>query len=84
MTPDSGGDPAADKQSNGDLRALTSETELRIGELIEVQRRLGTPSELPGDLTGAAELVHRINNLRTAIRLERDVRAEDGTAFERQ
>jgi hypothetical protein len=84
MTPDSGGDPAAGRQSNDDLQALASETERWIGELNEIQQRLGTPSELPGDLTGAAELVHRINNLRTAIRLERDVRAEDGTAFERQ
>jgi hypothetical protein len=53
------------------------EIELRINELKTVEARLGTLSELAGDLDRARELAHKVNNLVTTYRLGSDLRDID-------
>jgi len=60
-------------------RALTRGINRAVAELKVIERRLGTPAELPDDMGRTAELAHRVNNLRTTLRLSQGLQ-EDGAS----
>lgn len=53
-----------------------------IKEISEIQKRLGTTAELPGDVARAAHFVHQVNNLRTTLKLNSGLRGDDGPPLE--
>jgi hypothetical protein len=53
--------------------ALRREIEMKIDELKTIEKRLGSPSELPADIEQAREIAHRVNNLLTTYRLGGDL-----------
>ena len=73
MTGDFGELPIDRTGKSPALLALLKEIELKIDEIKTIEKRLGTPAELPPDLDRARELAHRINNLLTTFRLGSDL-----------
>ncbi|PTY05086.1 hypothetical protein DB347_16530 [Opitutaceae bacterium EW11] len=56
---------------------VAEEAKILMARIEEIQRRLGTPGELPNDTTRVSDLVHRLNNLCTRFRLLKAVRGEE-------
>jgi hypothetical protein len=78
MTSDSAGDPSPEPEWVAEQAALARDVDRAIAEINVIERRLGTPAELPDDMGRAAELAHRVNNLRTSIRLNKGLRGDTG------
>jgi hypothetical protein len=49
-----------------------------------IEHRLGTPSERPDDMGRVAELAHRVNNLRTFLRLSRGLYHGEAGSLEKR
>jgi hypothetical protein len=79
MTSDSGGARTPEPEWLTEEAALAREIDRAIAEINVIERRLGMPAELPTDMERAAELAHRVNNLRTSLQLNRGLcRGEAG------
>jgi hypothetical protein len=72
MTADFAREAADGRKRSPAHLALLKDIEVKIDELKTVEKRLGSPSELPADMDQARELAHRINNLLTTYRLGGD------------
>jgi hypothetical protein len=77
MTSDLGGNVTPEPEWLREQRTFTREIDRAIAEIKLIERRLGTPAELPDDMGRTAELAHRVNNLRTSLRLSEGLH-EDG------
>jgi hypothetical protein len=74
MTAEFSGESTDDGRKRSPSRlALLKEIEIRIDELKAVEKRLGSPDELPTDIEQAREIAHRVNNLLTTYRLGGDL-----------
>ncbi len=73
MTAERGEDTPDERKRSPSQLALLREIELKIDELKAVEKRLGSPAELPADMEQAREIAHRVNNLLTTYRLGGDM-----------
>jgi hypothetical protein len=73
MTDELGEDSKDGRKRSPSQLALLRDIELKIDELKTVEKRLGSPAELPTDLDRAREIAHSINNLLTTYRLGGDL-----------
>jgi hypothetical protein len=73
MTADFGENDTDGRKRSPSQLALLRDIELRLVELKAVEKRLGSPEELPGDMEEAREIAHRVNNLLTTYRLGGDL-----------
>ncbi len=79
IPPDLGVNPSSGADWARERTDLNSSISLLVNEIYCIQKRLGTPAELPDDLAKAAHLVHQVNNLRTTLKLNSGLRDEGMT-----
>ncbi len=82
MTSELGGNAAPEPEWLVEQRALTREIDRALAEIKEIERRLGTPAERPEDMGRTSELAHRVNNLRTSLRLSKDLQKDGAGPME--
>lgn len=80
MTPELGHESSDGRKKSPSQLALLKDIEAKIDEMKVIEKRLGTPAELPTDLDRAQELAHRINNQLTTYRLGTDL-SDNGAAI---